>query len=77
MSYIVVFFKFNCLRWEVIVRFIDIDGIVDIHCLNFLFIIWKYLTLSKREQILPWLGISVNEQELVEFTKYSYKSKEN
>jgi hypothetical protein len=26
---------FNDLRWEVIVCFIDIGGIVDHHCLNF------------------------------------------
>ena len=25
-------------RWEVIVLFVDIDGIIDHHCLNFLFI---------------------------------------
>ena len=30
-SYIVVFFMFNDLRWEVIVRFIDICRIVDYH----------------------------------------------
>jgi hypothetical protein len=30
---------FSELRWEVIVRFDDIDGIVDHHCLSFLFII--------------------------------------
>jgi hypothetical protein len=27
---------FSELRWEVIVRFDDIDGIVDHHCLNLL-----------------------------------------
>ena len=32
-------FVFNELRWEVIVCFVDIGGIVDHHCLNFLFII--------------------------------------
>ena len=26
------------LRWEVIVRFVDIGGIVEHHCLNFLFL---------------------------------------
>ena len=31
-------FVFSELRWEVIVRFVDIDGIVDHHCLNCLFI---------------------------------------
>jgi hypothetical protein len=33
------FFSVSQVRWEVIVRFVDIDGIVDHHCLNFLFII--------------------------------------
>ena len=32
-----VFFMFNVLMWEVIARLIDIGGIVDFHCLNFLF----------------------------------------
>ena len=33
------FFMFNDLRWEVIVHFVDIGGIVDHDFLNFLFII--------------------------------------
>ena len=37
-SYVVVFFMFNELRWDVIVHFVDIGGIVHHHCLNFLFI---------------------------------------
>ena len=32
-------FMFNGLRGEVIVRFVHICGIVDHHCLNYLFII--------------------------------------
>ena len=35
--YIVVFFIFNDFRREMIVRFVDIGGIVDHHCLNFLY----------------------------------------
>jgi hypothetical protein len=35
-SYVVVFFVFRQLRWEVIVRFVDIGEIVDHHSLNFL-----------------------------------------
>jgi hypothetical protein len=31
---------FSKLRWEVIVYFVDTSGIVDHHCLNFLFIIY-------------------------------------
>jgi hypothetical protein len=30
-------------RWEVIVLFVDIDGMVDQYCLNFLFIILVYI----------------------------------
>ena len=37
-SYVLAFFVFSALRWEVIVRFIDIGGIDDHHCLNFLFV---------------------------------------
>ena len=37
-SNIVVSFLFNELRWELIVGFVDIDGIVDHHCLSFLFL---------------------------------------
>jgi hypothetical protein len=31
-------FMFNVLRWEMIVCFVDIGGIVDNQCLNFIFI---------------------------------------
>jgi hypothetical protein len=41
-SYVVVFFVFSELRWEVIARFVDIGVIVDDHCLNFLSIIYDY-----------------------------------
>jgi len=34
---------FQDLRWEVIVRFVHIGGIVDNHCLNFHFIIYHKL----------------------------------
>jgi hypothetical protein len=37
MSYVMVFSMFICLRWEMIVHFVDIGGIVDHQCLNFLF----------------------------------------
>jgi len=39
MSYAIVFFVYNDLRLELIVCFVDICGIVNDHCLNFLFII--------------------------------------
>ena len=35
MLYVEVFIVVNILRWEVIVRFVDIGGINDYHCLNF------------------------------------------
>jgi hypothetical protein len=45
-SYVVVFFVFSELRREVIVRFVDISGIVDHQCSNFLFIItYKYVKI--------------------------------
>ena len=36
--YIVFFLVFSELKWEVIVRFVNICGIVDYHCVKFLFI---------------------------------------
>ena len=38
-SYVVVIAKFHDLRWEVIVHCVDIDEIVEHHCLNFIFIL--------------------------------------
>ena len=38
MPFIIVFFVFNGLRWEVMVCFVLIGGIVDHHCSNFLLI---------------------------------------
>jgi len=40
--HVLVFFMFNGLRQEVVVRFIDIGVIVDHHCLNFLVITKHY-----------------------------------
>jgi hypothetical protein len=37
-SYVMVFLVFSELRWDVIVHFFDIVGIVNHHCLNYLFI---------------------------------------
>ena len=42
-SYLVVFFMLRKLKWDVIGRFVDIGGIVDLHCLIFLFIIENVL----------------------------------
>ena len=38
------FFVISELRWEAIVRFVDIGGIYDHHCLNFLFIKWGFFS---------------------------------
>ena len=37
-SYVVFFLVVNALRWKVMLAFVDIDGIVDFHCSNFIFI---------------------------------------
>ena len=39
MSYVVVLYVFNDFKWEVVVHFVDIDGMADQYCLIFLFII--------------------------------------
>ena len=39
MPYLMVVFVFNVLMLEVVVCFLDIGGITDYHCLNFLLII--------------------------------------
>ena len=36
------------LQWEVIVSFVDIGGIHDHHCLNFLFIMVSYILILRR-----------------------------
>jgi hypothetical protein len=38
-AYALAFFVLNSLRWEVIICFADIGGIVDHHCLNYLSVI--------------------------------------
>ena len=36
-SYVVALFMSNNLKWEMKVRFVDIGGIFDHHCFNFLY----------------------------------------
>jgi hypothetical protein len=36
---VIVHFVLHGLRWEVMFHFVDISGVFDHHCLNFLFII--------------------------------------
>ena len=55
MSYVVVFFcvcvcVFSEFRWEVIVHFVDFGGIVDHHCINFLFI--QLVNVCRRDVIM-------------------------
>jgi hypothetical protein len=47
MFFFCLFFVFSEWRWKVIVRFVDIGGIVNHRCLNFLFINrgWKQIKL--------------------------------
>ena len=46
-----------------IVRFVDIDGIVDHHCLNFLFVIMftdlpkQYMKPYVARNVFPWLQV--------------------
>ena len=51
-SYVMVFFMFICLRWEVIVGFVDIGGIVDHHCLKLSF--HNHFDKSYKTSILPF-----------------------
>ena len=46
LAYVMVFFMFNDLRWDVIARFVDIGGFIDHHYLNYLFHIWLNIRLS-------------------------------
>ena len=41
------------LRWEVIVRFVDIGGMDDHHCLSFLFIIYPQIDISRQSHTFP------------------------
>jgi len=56
--YVVVFiFVFGGLRWEVVVHFVDIGGIVHHHCLNCLFIICINLGVVILRQVLQREGV--------------------
>ena len=47
-----LFLVFSERRWKVFVCFVDIGGIVDHHCLNFLFIIFFFI-ISEMSTYLP------------------------
>jgi hypothetical protein len=59
---------FNDLRWEVIVAFVDIGGIVDHHCLNFLFII---------KNTHYYNNVIYMDSTIVALVTYSYKKVES
>ena len=55
MSYVILFFMFSNMRWEMIVSFVDIWGIVDHHCLLFLFIILTSIETHPDHDNALWL----------------------
>jgi hypothetical protein len=64
-TYVMVFSMFNAFMREVIVRFVDIDGIFDHHCLDFFFLntiffifnlFKEYLKLLNRLYDITWFG---------------------
>ena len=55
---VVFFFVLNSFRWEVVVGFVDNGGIVDYHCLNFLFII-LYFVITELSVGMTTEGIDV------------------
>jgi len=64
---------FNELRWEVIVRFVDIGGIVVHHCLNVLFIIVKQSPNIETIQLkLPYSYVLKFQAGLISFSFYIY-----
>jgi hypothetical protein len=68
MSYVVVFFMFSVLRSEMIIRFVDISGIVDHQCLNFFFIkhLQKISVFPQNIEVYWWpLHISIKMLAIV------------
>ena len=60
MSYVMVFFVFSELRWEVIVSFVDTDGFFYHQCLTFLSIITRIVScnpLSNIPSVIKWSHI--------------------
>ena len=78
MSCVMVLFVFSELRWEVIVHFVDIDGIIDHHCLNFLFIMISIIhndttayqiNSMKRKLIQLWSTIPISTKRTISYPK--------
>ena len=57
------------LRWEVIVCFVDMGGINDHHCLNFLFIMMSYMNRKCMSLCYPW-----KQLQLVRRNNWNFKS---
>jgi hypothetical protein len=64
---ILVFCVFGGLRLEVIVCFVDIDGVVDHHCLNFLFIIISGKQIIIKTSYFHWtsLGKKISPSQII------------
>ena len=58
---VMFFLVFNYLRF---VCFIDFDGIVDIHCLNFLFLLFMYGKHHYSKFSTPWVS-ALQKQDLI------------
>ena len=52
--YLVICFVFTSLKWEVVVCFVDFGGIVDHHCVNFLFILLTTQSEGEMANICRW-----------------------
>lgn len=57
ISLSIALFVLNDLRWEIFIHFVDTDGIVDTHCLNFYFIIYLF-----NSQICDSIHCNTNSQ---------------
>ena len=64
-THVGIFVVFNSLRWKAVVRFLFIDGIVDHHYLNFLFITHSSVLYSNRMKIQQNTTLSEQFQNLM------------
>jgi hypothetical protein len=64
-THVGIFVVFNSLRWKA-VRFLFIDGIVDDHYLNFLFIIHSSVLYTNQIKIPKNTTLSEQFQNLIE-----------
>jgi hypothetical protein len=52
--YVMVFFVFNCLRWEMVAHFVGLDEIINHHCSNFLLTTWWTMWYYKVTRCNIW-----------------------